>query len=109
EKAGQKLLVAVNLDPAEGRTSAFNPALEFAALGIPVLDPTAPVVESEMKGSEKIRFEAREKEEKQKLWKWLILVALLVLIVETWLAGRRSGRVSQVKVEGSKGAPQPAS
>jgi hypothetical protein len=29
-----------------------------------------------------------ELESRQKLWRWLILAAIGVLIVETWLAGR---------------------
>ncbi len=31
-----------------------------------------------------------ELENRQKLWRWLILAAIRVLIVETWLAGRRA-------------------
>ena len=31
-----------------------------------------------------------ELENRQKLWRWLILAAIVVLIVETVLAGRRS-------------------
>jgi hypothetical protein len=109
DKGGQKLLVAVNLDPAEGRTFAFDPAVDFASLGIPLLDAAAPVIGPELSGSEKIRVEAEQKEEKQKLWKWLILAALLVLIIETWLAGRRSAPGSRFKVSGSKLEPQPNS
>jgi len=107
EKGGQNLLVAVNLDPAEGRTFAFDPAIDFAALGIPLLDPAAPVVAPELSGSDKVRVKAEQKEEKQKLWKWLILAALLVLLIETWLAGRRSAPSSRFQVSGSKLEPQP--
>ena len=109
EKGGQNLLVAVNLDPAEGRTFAFDPAVDFAALGIPLLDPAAPVVAPELSKSDKIRVEAEQKEEKQKLWKWLILAALLVLLIETWLAGRRSAPSSKLQVSGSELEPQPNS
>lgn len=84
----EKGLVAVNLDPAEGRTSVFDPAVEFAALGIPLIDEATEVEGPELSASEKIKAESEQKEEKQKLWKWLILVALLVLIIETWLAGK---------------------
>jgi len=107
EKGGQNLLVAVNLDPAEGRTFAFDPAIDFAALGIPLLDPAAPVAAPELSGSDKVRVKAEQKEEKQKLWKWLILAALLVLLIETWLAGRRSAPSSRFQVSGSKLEPQP--
>ena len=107
ERSGQKQLVAVNLDPAEGRTFAFDPAVDFAALGIPLLDGTEKAEGPVLTGSEKIRAESAQKEEKQKLWKWLILVALLVLITETWLAGRRSAAGSKLKVPSGKLEPQP--
>lgn len=98
EKGGQKQLVAVNLDPAEGRTFAFDPAVDFAALGIPLLDGTEKTEGPVLTGSEKVRAESEQKEEKQKLWKWLILVALLVLITETWLAGKFKVSSSRLKV-----------
>lgn len=106
EKGGQNLLVAVNLDPAEGRTFAFDPAIDFAALGIPLLEAAAPVAALELSGSDKIRVEAEEKEEKQKLWKWLLVAALLLLLVETWLAGRRSGAMVGGRLSGEAGIPQ---
>lgn len=102
-KGGQSTLVAVNLAPAEGRTSVFDPAVEFASLGIPLIDNASSIEEPALTGPEKIKAEFEEKEQKQKLWKWLILVALLVLISETWLAGR-------LKVSSSKfnvGAMEP--
>lgn len=82
-------LVSVNLDPSEGRTDAFDPLVEFAALGIPLLDDATDPT-TELNAAQKLRGESEEKEAQQKLWKWLIFAALLVLILETWLAGRRS-------------------
>ena len=35
----------------------------------------------------------RDIENRQKFWKWLIVAAILLLIAETWLAGRTSGRM----------------
>ena len=35
----------------------------------------------------------RELESKQKMWKWLVVLALVVVGAETWLAGRRASRV----------------
>jgi hypothetical protein len=82
-------LVSVNLDPSEGRTDPFDPRIEFAALGIPLLEESdAPA--PDLSTSQKLRVESEQKEAQQKLWKWLVLAALLVLILETWLAGRRS-------------------
>lgn len=41
----------------------------------------------------------RELEGKQKLWKWLVLAALLVVGAETWLAGKRARRTPDVPGE----------
>ena len=38
-----------------------------------------------------------ELENRQKLWRWLILAAIGILILETWLAGRSSQRRSPVR------------
>jgi len=89
QNGGGVRLVAVNLDPAEGRTDPFDPLVEFAALGIPLLDEAAAPA-PELSAAQKLRVESEQKEARQKLWKWLVFAALLVLIVETWLAGRRA-------------------
>jgi hypothetical protein len=41
----------------------------------------------------------RELESKQKLWKWLVLAALIVVGAETWLAGLRAKRTQDVSGE----------
>ncbi len=88
QESGQPRLVSVNLDPSEGRTDPFDPRVEFAALGIPLLDESA-AAPPELSATQKLRVESEQKEAQQKLWKWLVFAALLVLILETWLAGRR--------------------
>lgn len=95
EDNGSKRLVAVNLDPSEGRVTPFDPAVEFAALGIPLLDGSEAEALPELSGTEKIQAESQQKEAKQKLWKWLILIALALLLLETWLAGRRSPKINE--------------
>ena len=35
-----------------------------------------------------------ELENRQKLWRWLIIVVLVILVVETWFAARLTRRVS---------------
>jgi len=35
-------------------------------------------------------MQSAELESRQQFWRWLILAAILVLILETWLAGRLS-------------------
>jgi len=98
EEGGQSTLVAVNLAPSEGRTSVFDPAVEFTSFGIPLIDEATATAGPELTGSEKIKAESEQKEQKQKLWKWLILIALLVLITETWLAGRFKASSSRGKI-----------
>jgi hypothetical protein len=102
QSGGGVRLVAVNLDPAEGRTEPFDPSVEFPALGIPLAEKVAAPVETSP--AQTLRIENERKEAKQKLWKWLVFAALLVLIVETWFAGRRSAARSTV----SPASPQPA-
>jgi hypothetical protein len=41
----------------------------------------------------------RELESKQKLWKWLVVAALVVVGAETWLAGKRAKRSQDVSGE----------
>jgi hypothetical protein len=74
---------AVNLDPLESKTAPLSlETLEqfgcrLASRGAAEADP------------EQLRqLQARELEARQKLWRWVILAAIGVLIVETWLAGR---------------------
>jgi hypothetical protein len=74
--------VAVNLAPSESRTAPL--AVEEleqrgVALGVPAW--------SESRGR---RLRDVELESGQKLWQWLVAAALGLLVVETWLAGRRS-------------------
>ena len=75
---------AINLDPAESRTAPL-PLDELERLQVPLArtqpDRTAdPLLQA--------RLQSAELEGRQKLWRWLILATLIVLVVETWLAGR---------------------
>ncbi len=77
------LQVAVNIDPAESRTSLM-PADQFSALGVEL-----GVHET---GEEEIERKRQlldiELENRQKVWKWLVLGALGLIVGESWLAGR---------------------
>jgi hypothetical protein len=79
---------AVNLDPAETRT---GPMVEddLERLGIPLHTVSSlPAVQSDR------HLREAEIEGRQKLWRWLVLGALVALGVESWLAGRLTrGRV----------------
>lgn len=80
----------VNLDPAESRTAAL-PFDELERLGV----PTSHVVGSEAQLlAKEVRLQNAEIENRQKLWRWVIVGTLLVLLLETWVAGRTSRAVS---------------
>jgi hypothetical protein len=74
---------AVNLDASESKTAPL-PTDELERLGVPMksaeVTPALAVAKQEM-------LQNAELEARQKLWRWLIVAALAVLLVETWLAG----------------------
>jgi hypothetical protein len=75
---------AVNLDPAESRTAPI-PLDDLERLGVPLqLQPLDPPT---LAARERQLHQA-ELESRQGLWRWLILAALIILLVESWLAGR---------------------
>jgi len=82
--AGVTHRFAVNLDPTESRTTPL--ALEeLERLGLPLKAPTLAM--QKRTEEQKARLQAAELEQRQKLWRWLLLTALAVLVVETALAG----------------------
>lgn len=84
ETPGGPRRFAVNLDPAESRTAAMGvDALEQAGCRLTRSDAQAPASPEATR-----QLQATELEGRQKLWRPLILAALGVLLVETWLAGR---------------------
>jgi hypothetical protein len=86
------LAVAVNLDPAEGRTVPLGDD-QFSALGVPL--GAAPIPEA-VAANRTSRLKAAEQEGRQKLWWWCLIVALGAVVAETWLSGR-SARSHQLK------------
>jgi Aerotolerance regulator N-terminal/von Willebrand factor type A domain len=74
---------AVNLDPMESKTSALH--LEtLEQFGCRLSNPSRKRDDREyLRQMHSVELESR-----QKLWRYLILAAIGVLIVETWLAGR---------------------
>lgn len=76
---------AVNLDPSESRT-APRPLEELERLGVP-MKPPAPLA-AKADAAKETRLRAAELEQRQKLWRWLLVIALVVLVLETWIAGR---------------------
>lgn len=76
---------AVNLDPAESRTGP-RPMEELERLGVPLKPPAPLVAKADPAKHQHLR--ATELEQQQKLWRWLLVAALIVLVMETWIAGR---------------------
>ncbi len=76
---------AVNLDPAESRTGP-RPLEELERLGVPLKPPAPLALKADPEKHEHLR--AAELEQRQKLWRWLLVIALVVLMMETWIAGR---------------------
>jgi hypothetical protein len=74
---------AVNLDPLESKTAPLHiETLEQRGCRLASHSPKDPDQE-QLRNMYNVELENR-----QKLWRWLILAAIGVLIVETWLAGR---------------------
>lgn len=79
---------AINLDPAESRTAPL-PADELERLSVPMAreKPGAALT-----AAQQARLQSAELESRQKLWRWLIFATLVIVLVETWLAGRTAHR-----------------
>lgn len=91
--------VAINLAPNEGRLAPLDQQ-RLAEVGVK-LEKTQPVTGAAAEAVAQLRLEDSQHEQRQKGWKTLLLAALVILLLETWLAGRREGRAHQP-------APEPA-
>jgi len=87
--AATDIRFAVNLDPTESRTRPVA-ADEFERLGVPVAHPVGTLTPETKR---QVRLQNAELENRQKLWRWLILGTLAVLLMETYLAGRAARKV----------------
>ncbi|MCI0745841.1 MAG: BatA domain-containing protein [Verrucomicrobia subdivision 3 bacterium] len=79
--------IAVNLDPAESRTAPLE-VEEFEKLGVPIRSApvkTAATIQKEHRVAQAIELEGR-----QRLWRWFVVAALVILLIETWFAARLS-------------------
>ena len=75
---------AVNVDPAESRLAPL-PLDELERFGAPINTEEAAKAKEV---AQRPRQVAAEIENRQKIWRWLVLGTLVVLLGETWLAGR---------------------
>jgi hypothetical protein len=81
---GEQVAFAVNLDPAESKTQPL-PVETLEQLGCKLYKGLSDPAASEQARRQMLNAEL---EGRQKLWRWVILAALAILAVETWLAGR---------------------
>jgi hypothetical protein len=91
--------VAINLAPGEGRVAPIDEQ-QLATVGVK-LEKLRSASQAASDAVAQLRLEDAQHEQRQKGWKTLLLAALVVLLLETWLAGRREGR-------GRLPAPEPA-
>jgi hypothetical protein len=103
---GRETPVAVNLPADEGRTAPLD-ALDLERLGAKL--GVAPTSEELVVRQRQLR--TAELENRQKLWRWVILAVLGLLAVETVVAGvlaRRAGRDPGEPGAGAAGTDVPA-
>jgi hypothetical protein len=81
-----ELRFVVNLDPEESRTSPIGRD-RLAALALPMDDKTATAATT---ANAAVRALATDAEQKQKLWRWLVVAAVIFLLVETAIAAKVS-------------------
>ncbi len=99
---------AVNVPPSETET-APHALSEFEAFGIRVANTTeglAAALAAQTDEEARARQLDSEREEQQKIWQWIVLGVFLMLIVETWLAGRPPRADNETEGESE---PEPAS
>jgi len=82
--------LAVNLDATESRTAPLAPD-EWARLVPP---PAGSTPKTPIPTTAPRHLKYAEIEQNQKLWRWFIVAALGVLLVETWLAGHHTRRLA---------------
>ena len=81
-----ELRFVVNLDPEESRTTPLGRD-QLAALALPLDDKTASAATASGAG---VHALATAAEQKQKLWRWLVIAAVIFLLVETAIAAKFS-------------------
>ncbi|GAB1488374.1 BatA domain-containing protein [Opitutaceae bacterium] len=90
EAGGPAVTYAVNLDSAESRLQVLSPD-ELEQLGLKI----APAEVDAAKAAERqIMLRGVETEGRQKLWRWFVVGALLILLIESGLAGFTARRAA---------------
>jgi hypothetical protein len=88
--AGVPRQFAVNLDPLESRTAPVT-VETLEQLGCQLVGGTS-LAHNE---NERLHLQDVQLESRQKLWQWLIVSALGLLVAESWLAGRATKPVTE--------------
>jgi hypothetical protein len=86
---------AVNLAESESKTAPLPPE-ELQRLGVPLGNSYKP--KAERVEQKRRQLHHLELENRQKLWRWLIIAVLVLLVVETWFAARLTRRVSMGEI-----------
>ena len=82
---------AVNLSPSESRTAPLPPE-ELQRLGVPLGNTFK--ASPERTAQKQRQLYNLELENRQKLWRWLIIAVLVLLVVEIWVAASLTRRAS---------------
>lgn len=85
QSGGKQWRFAVNLPPEESRTAKM-PVEELERLGVPVHNVLQKSPQQLQARQDKLKH--IELENRQKLWRWLVIAALAFVLLETWLAAR---------------------
>ena len=85
---------AVNLDPLESKTTPL-PVETIEQFGVRLANHSRKNIDREQLR----QMYNAELEGRQKLWRWLILAVIGILIFETWLAGRTIDRPRSIRAE----------
>src|SRR5262249_4276351 len=75
---------AVNVDPFESRTAPLSTD-DLEKFGVPVKQPS--FSSREQMAKKRVQLHRAELEGRQKLWRWFLAAAILVLMAETLLSG----------------------
>ncbi|HUG93236.1 MAG TPA: BatA domain-containing protein [Planctomycetaceae bacterium] len=85
-EAGDERRFTVGLPPEESRTAPM-PLERLESLGVRLASTESPEAATSRAARER-QLKTEELETRQKYWRWLIVAALGVLVLETWLGGR---------------------
>ena len=93
---------AVNVDPHETNTSVMATE-QLESLGVLMERDNKDPANVAAAESRERQLKIQELEKQQKLWRWLVIAAIAVLFVETWLAGRMAAKQSLSPAPASQG------